>query len=93
MRSLEPVFHRFEAEGTVFGSISKKDFHAIRCTAPPVGVVSEFEAMLSRIDERIEVSEIENRTLTNLRDSLLPALISGKLRMNDVESFDHARAS
>ncbi len=43
MRSLEEVFARFEAEGTVFGSITKRDFHAIRSTRPPRQVIARFE--------------------------------------------------
>ncbi len=39
MLGLERIFARFEAEGTVFGSISKKDFHAIPCVASPTPVV------------------------------------------------------
>lgn len=34
MRSLESEFASFEAEGTVFGSVSKADFHKIKCLAP-----------------------------------------------------------
>jgi len=35
MKSIKEVFALFEAEGTVFGSIGKKDFHAIACVNPP----------------------------------------------------------
>jgi type I restriction enzyme S subunit len=83
MRGLEAVFARFEAEGTVFGSISKTDFHAIPCIAPPALVVSSFETMLLPLDNRIEVSAVESSTLAALRDSLLPKLISGELRVKD----------
>ena len=87
MRSLHEVFARFEAEGTVFGSIGKKDFHAIRCLMPPRDLVVGFEAMLWPIDSRIEATERESRTLAALRDTLLPKLISGELRVKDAERF------
>jgi type I restriction enzyme S subunit len=87
MRGLEDVFARFEAEGTVFGSISKKDFHAIPCVAPPARVVSSFETMLSPLDDRIENLAGESHTLVALRDALLPKLISGELRVKDAEKF------
>jgi len=80
MRSLEPEFARFEAEGTVFGSINKDDFHAIERAAPPRSVVQAFEAALFPIDQRIEVNESESRTLAAIRDALLPKLISGEIR-------------
>jgi len=85
MRGLEAVFARFEAEGTVFGSISKKDFHAIPCVAPPRPVVVAFEMMVSLGDGRIEATTRETRTLAALRDTLLPKLISGEMRVKEAE--------
>jgi type I restriction enzyme S subunit len=85
MRSLEEVFARFEAEGTVFGSIGKEDFHAIPCVMPPRDVVLAFEQSSSPIDSRIEVSEHESRALIALRDALLPKLISGELHVQSAE--------
>lgn len=87
MRDLEDVFDRFEAEGTVFGSINKKDFHEIPCTNPPGQIVACFERMLSPLDDRIEVTALESHTLATLRDALLPKLISGVLRVNDAEKI------
>ena len=87
MRGIEDVFARFEAEGTVFGSIGKKEFHAIPCVMPPRDVIASFERMLSPVDSRIEVTERESGTLAALRDTLLPKLISGELRVKDVERF------
>jgi type I restriction enzyme S subunit len=85
MLGLEEVFARFEAEGTVFGSIGKKDFHAIPCAKPPQEVVAAFESMLSPVDGRIDITERESRTLAALRDTLLPKLISGEMRVKDAE--------
>jgi len=85
MRLLEPEFSRFEAEGTVFGSIGKTDFHAIRCLVPPPSAVAAFEAIVRPLDRRIYISERESRTLVGLRDSLLPKLVSGQIRVKDAE--------
>jgi type I restriction enzyme S subunit len=87
MRSQAEVFERFEAEGTVFGSIGKKDFHAIAYVVPPRDLVVEFERRLAPVDDRIEVSEHETQTLAALRDALLPKLISGELRVVDPAQF------
>jgi type I restriction enzyme S subunit len=85
MKSLDEVFARFEAEGTVFGSIGKKDFHAIPCAIPSRELVLAYEARVSALDNRIEGNERESRTLAALRDTLLPRLISGELRVKDAE--------
>jgi type I restriction enzyme S subunit len=87
MHSLKAVFLRFEAEGTVFGSISKTDFHAIPCIAPPPRLVSSFETILAPVDDRIAVAEAQSRTLASLRDTLLPRLISGEMRVGNPERF------
>ncbi len=87
MQSIDDVFARFEAEGTVFGSIGKKDFHAIACVNPPRELVLAYEARVSPVDDRVEVNERECRTLAALRDTLLPQLISGALRIDTTERF------
>jgi type I restriction enzyme S subunit len=87
MRSQSEVFDRFEGEGTVFGSIGKKDFHAISCVVPPRSLVVEFERRLAPVDGRIEITERETRTLACLRDALLPKLISGELRLKQAEKI------
>ena len=86
MYSLEDVFANFEADGTVFGSISKKDFHAISCIGPSDKVIEAFEQVCNPIDGRLEICEQESRTLATLRDALLPKLISGEIRVSDVQS-------
>jgi type I restriction enzyme S subunit len=45
--------------------------------------VAAFEATVSPIDDHIEVKEHESRTLAALRDTLLPKLISGEIRVSD----------
>jgi type I restriction enzyme S subunit len=82
MRSLEEVFGRFEAEGTVFGSIGKKDFHAIPRVAPARDLVIRYEHFIAPMDSRVELNERESRTLAALRDMLLPKLLSGEIRLN-----------
>ncbi len=85
LHSLEDVFARFEAEGTVFGSIGKKDFHAIRAIVPPQELVQGFERLASPLDDRIASSHRESQCLAAVRDTLLPKLISGQLRVKDAE--------
>ena len=85
MKSIKEVFARFEAEGTVFGSIGKKDFHEIACVNPARDLVLAYEARVSPLDARVEVNERESRTLAMLRDTLLPKLISGELRVKAAE--------
>jgi type I restriction enzyme S subunit len=90
MRSLEGDFAKFEAEGTVFGSINKKDFHNLACVAPGPAVVHAFERIVGPFDDRIRSCELGSNTLAALRDTLLPKLISGELRVKDAEKLVEA---
>lgn len=85
MKALETVFARFEAEGTVFGSINKKDFYSLKTIGPPTELLTEFEKLCGPMDDAIERNDLESRILTELRDTLLSKLISGELRVKDVE--------
>ena len=87
MHALREDFDRFEAEGTVFGSMNKKDFHAINHVVPPEEKVKDFEALVSPLDQLIENNENESRTLAAIRDALLPKLLSGEIRVNDEENI------
>ena len=80
LQEIKDVFDRSEAKGTVFGSISKKDFHNIQCIKSSAKIVREFERFAAPIDENIACNEQSNRTLATIRDTLLPKLLSGELR-------------
>jgi type I restriction enzyme S subunit len=84
-KDLEQQFERFNAEGTVFGSIGKKDFLQLRLVVPPDERIREFDAIVSPLDDRIRVAAQESRTLAQLRDTLLPKLISGEIRVPEAE--------
>lgn len=85
MSSISDVFARFDAEGTVFGSIGKKDFHSIAHVKPPRDLVLAYEKLAAQPDDQIERNERESRSLAQMRDTLLPKLISGELRVPDAE--------
>lgn len=85
--SLRPIFENFETEGTVFGAITKKDLCSIKCVIPPNKIIEQFETICAPIDEQIERNEHEIRALITLRDTLLPKLIRGEIRVKDAERF------
>jgi len=85
MQNLSEHFKKFEAGGTVFGSINKKDFEDIKIINPGIGLVSEFDGIVQSLDQKIENNSQEILSLSQLRDSLLPKLISGELRVGDAD--------
>lgn len=84
MRALRGDFDRFEAEGTVFGSMNKKDFHTLAHIVPPEQKVKDFEHLVHPLDQRIQNNLEESRTLAALRDALLPKLLSGEVRLDSI---------
>jgi len=85
MHHLGDIFVRFEAEGTVFGSINKTDFKKMVCILPVDAIVKAFEQMSFPIDQKIEVNEKQSQTLASIRDALLPKLLSGEIQVKDAE--------
>jgi len=87
IRALGEQFKSYEAEGTVFGAITKKQFQNVPSVAPEPQLVSSFEELVYPLDENIHSFEEQLNTLIETRDSLLPKLISGELRVPDMEKI------
>ena len=81
MKSVEPVFRGFEGEGTVFGSINKGNFENIEIISPERKIIEEFEVLINPIDEKILNNSQEIKSLKQIRDSILPKLMSGKMEI------------
>lgn len=72
----------YNDEGTVFGSISKNDFNNIEIIIPDYNSVSEFENMILSTNNRVISNCQQINTLEKLRDTLLPKLMSGEVRVD-----------
>ncbi len=81
MRSLMDEIKQFNNEGTVFGSISKTDFQSLAITIPPQIIVDKFQNEVKPIDDKVIENTIQIRTLEKMRDTLLPKLMSGEIRI------------
>lgn len=81
IKSLRAIFMRFEAEGTVFGSLGKNDFADIEVIVPPEAVIAQFETLTSSLDQKYFKNCQQIQTLSTLRDTLLPKLMQGKVRV------------
>lgn len=87
MQSLQEIFSRYEAEGTVFGSINKTDFQTLSLLRPSNEVIEAFERLAYPLDQSIENNENESHTLAQTRDTLLPKLLSGEIRVDDASEM------
>ena len=71
--------------GTTFPAVSGKTMAAIELTLPDVDLCAEFEEWATPLLEQQCYLEEENRQLGNLRDTLLPKLMSGEIDISQVE--------
>lgn len=71
------------AIGGVRQSLGYDDFSLIKTIYPTPDVVVEFNNLYLKMKEVITRNNIQNNKLTTLRDSLLPKLMSGKLKINN----------
>ena len=74
------------ANGSTFMEISKKAFRPIPAVVPSSPVIQAFLAIASPLFSRLVSNELQAQTLATLRDTLLPRLISGQLRLPDFEA-------
>ncbi len=68
--------------GSVFQEISKSSFKDLDINAPSKEDVKQFHETVSPLFEKIKSNSQQIRTLTQLRDTLLPKLMSGEISLN-----------
>ena len=67
--------------GTTVSHLGKADIDKFVVVLPPLKVVEECSKILDSILQRIKNISAESRTLSTLRDTLLPRLMSGELEV------------
>lgn len=81
---LKKELDKFNSEGTVFGSINRSSLENLKIIIPPVDIIDKFENLTSKIDVMLLNLFQETTSLAQLRDTLLPRLMSGELAITDV---------
>ena len=75
----------FNGEGTVFGCINKDSLNNTDIVIPSNSDLDRFERIVASFDSDIFNRSSENQNLTNLRDTLLPKLMSGEIDVDSVQ--------
>lgn len=75
-----------KANGSTFMEISKAAFRPIPALLPPPALVARFSDFARTVFDRVTAGERQRSTLGALRDTLLPRLISGKLRLPEARA-------
>ena len=81
------------ANGSTFQEISKSNFRPIPVAVPPRQILEAFQHHAGPLHDHLVANELESHNLVQLRDTLLPKLISGELRLADADRFIEERAA
>lgn len=71
--------------GTTIPHLKKTDLLKFTVLIPQIEQTNEFTKRIASHFEQMNQNRLENQTLTALRDTLLPKLISGEVRVKDAE--------
>ena len=85
IKSLKDQFDLYNGEGTVFGSINRDSLNSMKVIVPTNEVINDFEKIVAPLDFKYKSLFTENLLLTQQRDTLLPKLMSGELKINDLD--------
>jgi type I restriction enzyme, S subunit len=79
-------FDTLGSTSSIATAVNSKSIKSIPLISPNQEVLIKFKELVLSIFSRINNLTFENRDLTNLRDTLLPKLISGELEINEISN-------
>lgn len=85
VQNLSRTFDKYDAEGTVFGSINQKDLKALKVIKSSSTVEQAFSRIVTSLDDRIKENSLNISTLEKIRDKLLPKLMSGQISVGEAK--------
>ncbi|HAT2247856.1 TPA: restriction endonuclease subunit S [Aeromonas hydrophila] len=80
-------FESLSSTSSIAEAVNSKTVRAIPILVPSPSLVAMFNDHANPIFERIKLLEKQAQTLANLRDTLLPRLISGQLRLPEGDAM------
>lgn len=81
LKSNIDTVHSF-SNGSTFMEISKSTFKTLQLLIPPKQTLNDFQLLVMPLFKKIKSNQTQIRTLTALRDTLLPKLMSGEVKIN-----------
>ena len=73
--------------GSAVPTLNRNHVHAQPAIVPPAGLVERYTDMAMSLLHRVRVNDQHAQRLSELRDTLLPRLISGKLRLPEAQAM------
>ena len=85
MHSLRKKLEIFNGEGTVFGSINRDSLKNMPVLIPSDLIIDKFEKIVAPMDEIIRNNYMETCKLQNIRDVILPKLMTGNIDVSKIK--------
>lgn len=85
MQTLSETINKLGQSGSTIVNLNKTQFAKIPVTIPSEQVLCNFDTLCKPLFEMILSNQKENIKLTNLRDTLLPKLMSGELDVSGID--------
>lgn len=70
--------------GSAQPKFNKTDFKSLKILVPEETILKEFDRIISPLFKCADKNDKENKELSSLRDTLLPKLMSGELKVNEI---------
>ncbi|MCY1246721.1 hypothetical protein D9M72_599860 [compost metagenome] len=80
-------FSTLSSTSSIADAVNSKTVREIPILVPTSEVLTAFQSQVGALFARLRNAERHARTLQTLRDTMLPRLISGQLRIPDAEAF------
>lgn len=81
LKELRPQLNQYNGEGTVFGSINRKELEWLTLCIPPQEIIHRFNNVVCDMDLTMLNLFEQNNNLATLRDTLLPKLMNGEIKV------------
>jgi type I restriction enzyme S subunit len=78
-------FSRLSSTSSIADAVNSKAVREIQILVPSMQVAAAFQNQINTVFAKLKQNEQQIQTLTKLRDTLLPRLISGQLRLPEAE--------
>jgi type I restriction enzyme S subunit len=83
----QSLLHTLASGGATRNALTKGMLETLPVVVPPIGIQQAFDAIAGLILEKQESIQVANSLLSSLRDTLLPKLMSGEIRVPDTEKL------
>ena len=75
------------ADGGVYPAVKPEEIIKTKTIIPPVSIQKQFSDLVDPLFKKMKICDLQSKTLFQLRKTLLPQLISGKVRIPDAEKM------